>query len=551
MQSICSSEKDSVVSLFPSSHSSSMASLLSDDTNILLSEKLKDWALNHRCSRQCVNDVLGIFIDLGYSVPKDSRTLLNKQRDVNVVSLGEGSYIYIGVEKSIRKQLDFSDSFTGNIDLKVNIDGLPLFKSSSLQLLPILIQFGPFQPIGVAFYCGRKKPPVREFLKDFVDEMDSLTINGILVDGTKMNVKIFCFTCDAPARSLLKGIVQHTGYHSCERCIVRGVSIRNRIVFDKEGSSVKRDDETFRQNGYSMKDEFSKCHQLNESVLSSLKSVNLVSDFALDYMHMVCLGVTRRILYYLKGRFKGIQTGRLSSAFLTELSNQLEQLNGSFPSEFARQPRSMCELDRWKATELRSFLLYSGPVVLRSLLSTSTWKHFLSLSIAIRILLIEDDTVRCGMIDSARKLLQYFVYNSNEHYGETFCVYNVHGLLHLSDDVEYFNMPLNHLSAFQFENHLQKLKCLIRGKRNPIVQIAKRSEELDGQYYVKTNITTIINSQTKDSCFLTKSGLVFVKDVDNYGILRCELYRKSFLQSFFECFMDSKELDIYLLKKKH
>ena len=42
-----------------------------------------------------------------------------------------------------------------------------------------------------------------------------------------------------------QGIVQHTGYHSCERCLVRGVSIHNRIVFDKEGPSVKREDETF------------------------------------------------------------------------------------------------------------------------------------------------------------------------------------------------------------------------------------------------------------------------------------------------------------------
>jgi len=152
--------------------------------------------------------------------------------------------------------------------------------------------------------------------------MNLLMMNGVLVDWKEKRVNISCLTCDAPARSLLKGIVQHTGYYSCERCTAKDFSIRNRIVFDKEGPSIKHDNETFRRNV--LEDLNSKRHQLSES------------------------------------------------AFLTELSSQLLKLNGSFLSEFARQPRSVSELDRWKATELRSFLLYSGPVILRPLLPAST-----------------------------------------------------------------------------------------------------------------------------------------------------------------------------------
>ena len=36
----------------------------------------------------------------------------------------------------------------------------------------------------------------------------------------------------------------------------------------------------------------------------------------------------------------------------------------------------------------------------------------------------------------AKDLLNYFVRNCTEHYGNTFCVYNVHGLVHITDDVE-------------------------------------------------------------------------------------------------------------------
>ena len=43
-------------------------------------------------------------------------------------------------------------------------------------------------------------------------------------------------------------------------------------------------------------------------------------------------------------------------------------------------------------------------------------------------------------------------------------VYNVHNLLHLSRDVKVFNCSLNHISAFPFENYLQKLKRLVHNE---------------------------------------------------------------------------------------
>ena len=43
-------------------------------------------------------------------------------------------------------------------------------------------------------------------------------------------------------------------------------------------------------------------------------------------------------------------------------------------------------------------------------------------------------------------------------YGSTFTVYNVHNLLHLHEDVSFFNCSLNDVSAFQFKNHLQVIK---------------------------------------------------------------------------------------------
>ena len=87
---------------------------------------------------------------------------------------------------------------------------LPLFKSRSLQLWPILIRFSSFKPAPAALYCGYKKPDIAEYLVEFVDEMEKLHSEPLVVNGSSYELSIYTFTCDAPARALLKGIVQHT-----------------------------------------------------------------------------------------------------------------------------------------------------------------------------------------------------------------------------------------------------------------------------------------------------------------------------------------------------
>ena len=51
-------------------------------------------------------------------------------------------------------------------------------------------------------------------------------------------------------------------------------------------------------------------------------------------------------------------------------------LNGEMLTEFARQPRRLQELDRWMATEFRQFLLYTGPLVLKGIVSKELFQHF-------------------------------------------------------------------------------------------------------------------------------------------------------------------------------
>ena len=101
-----------------------------------------------------------------------------------------------------------------------------------------------------------------------------------------------------------------------------------------------------------------------QTILNQL-DMDLVIDVPLDYMHLVCLGVTKRLLSFWLSGHQGI---RLFKKDIEAVNNNLEQVRTCCVKEFSRLPRSLKELDRWKATEFRQFLLYYGPVILKNIL---------------------------------------------------------------------------------------------------------------------------------------------------------------------------------------
>jgi hypothetical protein len=99
--------------------------------------------------------------------------------------------------------------------MQVNIDGLPLFKSSKVQFWPILGKI--IQPVEtrvfvIGLFSGTEKPKdVDEFLHDFVDEMKTIADSGICVNSSVYPLHLRCFICDAPARAFVKQVKGHTG----------------------------------------------------------------------------------------------------------------------------------------------------------------------------------------------------------------------------------------------------------------------------------------------------------------------------------------------------
>ena len=382
------------------------------------------------------------------ALPKSSCTLLKTQRCVLTEKKCGGEYIYLGLSNGI------SQTFRENlllpvenniISLLVNIDGVPLHKSSNSQFWPILCQFSKFTPFIVAiFYRSQKPTNLNDFLYDFLIEFANLKACGYDKDGVNLLVEIRAFICDAPARQYLKCVKGYTDYFSCERCKIKGKYESFRMILNTK-NCVPRSNKLFKQYFYA------NTHQISRSILIDL-NVNCVDGFVLDYMHLVCLGVVKRILIFLT---KGPFPYRLGSAQLLNTSENLLKFSGKFPSEFARQSRSLHEVKRWKATEFRQFLLYTGFLVLKDAFTPEHYQHFLSLTLAMRIFLDSNAIVRNNHLQYAKDLLNYFVVKSEEFYGPTFSVYNVHSLTHLHQDVSFFNCSLD-------ESLLSNLKTICK-----------------------------------------------------------------------------------------
>ena len=145
-------------------------------------------------------------------------------------------------------------------------------------------------------------------------------------------------------------------------------------------------------------------------------NVPFVTLFVLDYMHLVCLGVMKRILKFLKN---GPAICHPSQVQQSLISNDLIEMKQFVPSDFSRKPRSLIEHDRWKATEFRQFLLYTGPVVLKKILSSAMYSHFLTVRMGVAILMDSDNAERNSRIQYAKNVLKYFVENSYQYYGNT------------------------------------------------------------------------------------------------------------------------------------
>ncbi|EZA53522.1 hypothetical protein X777_06955 [Ooceraea biroi] len=169
----------------------------------------------------------------------------------NIIDIPPGAYIHLGIKEGILHKLN-QNTLTQNIDilpLAINIDGLPLNKSSNSQFWPVLMSIDLIEVSHlfiVGIYHGMRKPKsATQFLDAFV----------------------------------------------CKRIFA--------IKRNPELNAMLRTNESFRL-------QLQQEHHKGFTPLSKI-DIGLVSNVPLDYMHLICLSVTRKLILFWvgkKGKFK-------------------------------------------------------------------------------------------------------------------------------------------------------------------------------------------------------------------------------------------------------
>lgn len=241
----------------------------------------------------------------------------------------------------------------------LNADGVPPFKNSKNNIWPLQIilnelpiQIRMQEPMLCGLWFGKGHANMEIFLKPLVQYQRKLSQEGVNVtlSNKKVNLKfdVICACADSPARADMQGISHHSGYHSCSWCYIEGKSIKSKSK--KKGSSVKfpsayLEKEPKPRTEHRMQRHLRKAAELQEpykgakypTPLLLLPNFNVYKNFCPDYMHSVCMGITKQFAGYWFDSTK--KPYSISSDQIKNFDKLMEEFK--IPSQLARLSRPL------------------------------------------------------------------------------------------------------------------------------------------------------------------------------------------------------------------
>lgn len=439
-----------------------------------------------------------------HGVPDSFYHLRKRARDMQIPKSNDKNHniAFISIEENIlylmkKGFLVFQQSHN-DLNLKLNVDGLPLFKSSKINLWPILMILDNCsykRPLPLCVFSGFGKPNISVFLDGLTKELKKFA-DYVKIGDFFIRISKCLFICDTPAKHFIMCVKGHASYHGCSYCRQKGTFIDNSMVFSTNLSNPRENQSYI---------DFKESNQISISPLSGI--VNFVTNFPVDTMHAVYLGVMKKLmLFYFSLTVKRTHA-RVSNRDKQQINNQVSEIRKYFPCEFRRKIRHVDDVEHFKASEFRTFLLYAGPVLFRDVFSEQYFNHFLYLHFAIFSFSSPEYCV--SFFDQATYCLQKFVSLMPSLFYPSVVSYNVHALLHIPQFVRQYG-SLENFSAFPFENYLGVLKRRIRGRNHIFTQSVNSLSVIRDVYacFLPHNLSFSINCPNNFA--LTKSGIVLI-----------------------------------------
>lgn len=431
------------------------------------------WSLECNIRNSSLTKLLKILRSHGHNLPQDARTLKKTPRTVPVKDVDPGVYWHFGIKAMIDLLLENDVHVPSSITVDINLDGLPIYDSSSSVFWPIqgqIQELKAMKPFVIGIYFHKKSKPkcMHQFLRSLVDEM--IEFESFLYKNIKISPGFFIL--DAQALAMVKMIQQHNGKHGCPNCHIIGRH-DGRMSFPGAAAD-ERTNETFRRRVDPLH------HITGPNEIGPLEKLNIdmVRSFPPEYLHVVCLGVVKKKLRMIMSNLRFPKSNRQREMFertsFTNINKVTSLSQPSKPLEIHRAIRHFTEyLSDFKGTEFRTFILYYGIVVLKDNVHPKIYQNFVDLHCALTICMTDEYN---HFIPFADAVFKKFVEDYKIIYGSCMVSYNVHQLLHITDAVKYFG-NLNKYSAYPFESKLGVIKNYLSSGNFPLEQAAKRTVE--------------------------------------------------------------------------
>lgn len=472
----------------------------------LVQDSLEVFAIKNNLSGVAVDELLYILRQNGFeSLPKSHKTLRESKTRIDIQKMGEGTFFIRNLRKMLTSRLNLVDKkeLKSHMFIDLSADGVPVGKSTTEQLWPYMVHIrhqSRFKPFVWASHSGSHKPSDPDLmLQEFNEQLMELHRVPIEIDGKQIIIHFHKFKGDLPSVALNLGVKNPGGYFACRYCFVPGTydNDLHKVIYNDLNAPL-RSDSSFRAEVLTDSTQLKKSerHVLRLSEFVLYTNFDLCFNVDLDAMHLALFGDTKKDLnsWFHLTKSKAKFSTKVRAKFEAELANSFTQ----FPAEFNRHGRPVKDVAHWKATEFKSFLLYTFMIVYPHM-PKHIADHFMFLFCAMRIL--AHPQYYRTLNNLADKFLREYVKKCVEIYGEKHLDLSTHLLIHLASTAADNSLPIFEESCFRFENCIKIIKDQLKAGPLPLEQLANRLDEkekiIDRLNPLKASKPILTESRTK------------------------------------------------------
>ncbi len=372
-----------------------------------------------------------------------------------------------------------------NVDM--SLDGVPESKSSGLSIEVLSIRFHGCDNI----YSVGILQPAKKGLKG----KDEIILRPFLEELEHAGLAVKRVIADAPKRAVLQGMKTHASTQGCHYCMA--AKVNGKFPSSTFGAEPRTDAAIRRVADALEAGEIVEGHGVKgHSPLRHVPGIDLVNDIPSEAMHLICLGVVRRMMRcsYNIGPKMSVSH---KPADVAPLNRRLQKCKGI--TNFPRRPRDF-DPAVWKAQEYRNLVLCYWPVLLDTA-PNGTIKAWLLTVYIVRALCLPDslyNRLDCNV--PATDLFRRWYVAYEKAFSVDQCTYNSHNFTHLKKVRDLG--PLSETSALLYEDHYNVIKKSYRAG----------TPALGTQALQTSLLATMIGHRCKPTYMLTLRNTLRVED---------------------------------------